>query len=211
MLYSTVIPDIFGNQSVTGGLDFPFRGNDTADKQQNICLHKHLQSGQALVESSIVIAIICLLLAGFFQLSQLYAAKEISYHASFRGARAKTVGFNDFMIAKAVLIGTIPNAGNMTFPETAGGPLSQMAIERGRIPLYLNADWHMLNGILQYEDWDMINYNCPDDLDLTFRFSVSQDIPLRFFTAILGAFYGDDTMPVGTELEMENHALLYLE
>jgi hypothetical protein len=167
--------------------------------------------GQALVESCIVIALICLLLAGFFQLSQLYAAKEVSFHAAFRGARAKTVGFNDFMIAKVVRICTIPNAGNMTFPETSGGPLGQMAIERGMIPLYLASDWHMLDGILQYEDWENIYCSYPDDLGTTFRFSVQQDMALRFFPEVFGAFYGDDTMPVGSELEMDNHALLYLE
>lgn len=169
------------------------------------------QSGQALVESCIVIALICLLMAGFFQLSQLYTAKKISAHACFRGARAKIVGFNDFMVAKAVRVGTIPNAGNMTFPETSGGPLGQMAIERGRIPIYLSAEWHMLDGILQYEDWDTINWTCPDDLSLNLRFSVSQDMPLHFFPTVFGAFYGDDTMLVGTELDMDNHALLYLE
>jgi hypothetical protein len=110
-----------------------------------------------------------------------------------------------------VLVGTIPNAGKMTFPETSGGPLGQMAIERGRIPLYLSADWHMLDGILQYEDWDTINCSYPDDLSLNFQFSVVQDMPLRFFPAFFRAFYGDDTMPVGTELEMDNHAPLYLE
>jgi len=169
------------------------------------------QSGQALIESCIVIALICLILSGFFQLSQLYAAKEISAHACFRGARAKTVGFNDFMIGKVVRVGTIPNAGKMTFPATYGGPLGQMALERGRIPLYLGAEWHMMDGVLQYDDWDTINCSYPDDLGLAFLFSVSQDMPLRFFTNMFGAFYGGNTMPVGTELEMENHASLYLE
>jgi len=164
-----------------------------------------------MVESCIIIALICLLLAGFFQLSQLYAAKETSLHASFRGARARTVGFNDFMISKATMVGMIPNAGPMTFPDNAGGPLGQMAIERGRIPLYLSADWHMLDGILQYEDWESINCSYADNLGLTFRFAVSQDMPLRYFTAIFGAFYEGDTMPVGASVEMDDHALLYLE
>ena len=167
--------------------------------------------GQALIESCIVIALICLILSGFFQLSQLYAAKEISAHACFRGARAKTVGFNDFMVGKVVWVGAIPNAGKMTFPETSGGPLGQMALERGRIPLYLGAEWHMMDGILQYEDWGTIICSYPDDLGLTFQFSVSQDMPLRFFPALFSAFYSDNTMPVGTEQEMENHASLYLE
>jgi len=209
MFYSTVIPDLIGNPdlSATGGLDSS--RNDTADKHKYV--QNQGQAGQALVESCIVIALVCLILSGFFQLSQLYAAKEISAHACFRGARAKTVGFNDFMVAKVVRTATIPNAGKMTFPEIYGGPLGQMAMERGMIPLYLDADWSMLDGILQYEDWDTISCSCPDDLGPNLQFSVAQDMPLRFFPAMFGAFYDNNTIPVGTELEMDNHASLYLE
>lgn len=169
------------------------------------------QSGQALIESCLVIALICLILVGLFQLSQLYSAKEIVSYACARGARAKTVGFNDFMVIKAVFVGTIPNAGKMTFPEVPGGPLNQMAIERGRIPLYLDAEWHMLDGILQYEDWETINCNYTDDNSLLFQFSVSQDLPLRYFPAFFRAFYRNDSIPISTELRLDNHALLYLE
>lgn len=167
--------------------------------------------GQALIEACIVIGLICLLLCGLFQLSQIYSAKEIALYACARGARAKIVGFNDFMVEKAVLVGTIPNAGKMTFPETAGGPLAQMAIERGRIPLYLAAEWNMLDGILQYEDWDTIGYYYPNDFALDLQFSVSQDLPLRYFPAVFRAFYAADFFPLNTELSMDNHAALYLE
>ena len=167
--------------------------------------------GQALVESCLVIALICLILAGLFQLSQLYSAREITAYACARGARAKTVGFNDFMVMKSVLVGTIPNAGKMTFPETAGGPLTQMAMERGRIPLYLGAEWHMLDGILQYEDWETINWNYTDANSLLFQFSVSQNLPLRYFSSFFKAFYSADAFPINTELQLDNHAALYLE
>lgn len=170
-----------------------------------------LTSGQALIESCLVIALICLILAGFFQLAQIYSAKEIISYACARGARAKTVGFNDFMVKKTVRVATIPNAGKMTFPEAQGGPLGQMAIEHGRIPLYLSAEWYMLDGILQYEDWETINCNYTDDNSLLFQFFVSQDLPLRYFPAFFRAFYRADSIPIGTELRLDNHALLYLE
>ena len=168
-------------------------------------------AGQALIESCLVIALICLILAGLFQLAHLYSAKEIASYACARGARARTVGFNDFMVSKVVRVATIPNAGTMTFPETLGGPLAQMAIERGRIPLYLGAEPQMLDGILQYEDWETINYNYTDDLSLLFRFAVSQALPLRYFPALFGAFYHGDSIPIDTELRLDNHAALYLE
>ena len=167
------------------------------------------QSGQALVESCIVIMLLGLIMTGLFQLSQLMAAKEISAHACFRGARAKTVGFNDFMTMKSVLVGAIGNAGNMIFPETRGGPAAQMAAERGLIPTFLSSEGYMLDGILQYEDWENIYFGY-DDLS-SLRFWVSQDMPIRYFPAMFRAFYSDDIMPINTEIFMDNHASLYLE
>jgi len=92
--------------------------------------------GQALIESCIVIGLICLLLMGLFQLVQLFMAQEIMDYAAGRGARAKAVGFNDFMVAKTVCIGAIANAGALTFPErSSGGPWVQWTQnELPRIP-----------------------------------------------------------------------------
>lgn len=168
-------------------------------------------AGQALIESCLVIGLICLILAGFFQLSQLFAAREIAVHSCIRGARAKTVGFNDFMIGKVVLAGAIPNAGQMVFPEPEGGPLRQMAIERGRIPIYLSSEWNMLDGILQYEDWDTIGWSSADDLGLTMRFAVSQTMPFSYFPEVFRAFYSSGHLPLSVELELDNHSVLYLE
>jgi Flp pilus assembly protein TadG len=172
---------------------------------------RHSCRGQALIESCLVVALICLILAGLFQLLQLYAAKEILSYACARGARARTVGFNDFMARKSVMAAAIPNAGNMIFPETAGGPAAQMAMEHARIPIYLSAEWSRLNGILQYEDWETINYNYTEDSSHLLRFAVSQDFPLRFFPVFFRAFHGADSVPLNTELYLDNHAALYLE
>jgi len=163
-------------------------------------------SGQALIESCIVIALICLILAGFFQLSQIYSSKIVALHACARGARAKTVGFNQSMVSKVVRTAAIGNAGKMTYPETSGGPLGQMAVERGRIPLYLDAD-----GSLQYEDWDTISHTFIDTGGSMLEFTVSQDLPLRYFTPIFSAFYATNAFPIETSLRLDNHAALYLE
>jgi len=186
------------------------RNQRSAVRDQNsaFCISSR---GQALIEACLVIALICLILAGLFQLAQIYSARIIALHACARGARAQTVGFNQFMVAKAVRVATIGNAGQMTFPEVTGGPLAQMAVEHGRIPLYLGAEWHMLNGVLQYEDWDTINYNFTDLGGDTFDFTVAQALPLRYFEPIFRAFYGTNVMPIVARLRMDNHAALYLE
>ena len=55
------------------------------------------RSGQAAIESIIVVGLILLIFIGIFELARLFAAEEILNYAAGRGARAATVGFNDFM------------------------------------------------------------------------------------------------------------------
>ena len=62
------------------------------------------------------VALICLIFMGLLQISELFAAREILNHAAARGARARAVGFNWFMVEKAVRVAAIPNAGKMVTP-----------------------------------------------------------------------------------------------
>ncbi|MFO7869920.1 MAG: hypothetical protein R6V03_00605 [Kiritimatiellia bacterium] len=147
------------------------------------------KSGQSLIESCLVILLICLIFAGVMQVSQIAAGREILHHAAARGARAKTVGFNYWMVKKAVRVAAIPNAGPMTTPafentdtglrlalETRrpgdlwdavlGGELqpssAQYHIEAARIPEYLGSlhEWRARH-ILDYEDWDSVHFSTP--------------------------------------------------
>lgn len=193
------------------------------------------RAGQSLIESCVVIGIICLLLMSLFQLSQLFMAREIMYYAAGRGARAKTVGFNEFMIFKTVRVGTIANAGPLTSPEieaqapspltlnlgsyfqtqfpinAASRPAIQRTVEQARIPLFLAADWYgQLSAILDYAEWPDINcyyfeQASPPQLD----FSVHQNFPLKFL--FHQAFYADDSIPITGTATIENHYPLYLD
>src|ERR1035437_1927236 len=100
----------------------------------------HVRRGQAIIESSLVLALVCLVLFGLFEISQLFAAQEILDYAAARGARAETVGFNRFMVEKTVRVGAIPNAGRLINPVVSGGPAAQSDAELARIPLYLAAE-----------------------------------------------------------------------
>ncbi len=139
--------------------------------------------GQSLIESCFAIALIGFLLLGALQLSQWLAATEVLHHAASRGARAKTVGFNRWMVNKAVDVATIPNAGRMITPPfenqhpqlrallenappgqawdyalatTPGSP--QYALERGRIPEYMAAENRArARFILDYAEWDTVS------------------------------------------------------
>lgn len=169
------------------------------------------QKGQSLIESCIVIGILCLLLMGIFQLSQLFMAQEILHYAAGRGARAKVVGFNDFMVFKTVRVGTIADAGPMTSPENEGGPPEQRSTERSRIPLYLGSDWSgQLPSILDYADWGSISYSPHAPVTTTIlHFQVFQDFPLRY--AFHRAFYADDSIFFIGNAYIDNHCPLYLD
>ena len=187
-----------------------------------------------MVESCIVMGLICLIFLGIFQLAQLFAAREFLSYSAARGARAKAVGFNRFMVWKTMRVGIIPNAGAMTSPEfdrlpsnwgtgtpaelwnawhtamSETPPSAQGAVEQSRIPLYLGAQYHgQLPPILDYEDWDTVTTPDPtEDLAGMVSVKVSQDYPLRVPLHTL--FYAGDSIELSAEYRMENHHNLYL-
>ena len=71
------------------------------------------RSGQSLIEACIVIAILCLVVFCGVQMSQIYMTSEVLNHAAVCGARARAVGFNDFMVMKTIRAAAIPCAGQL--------------------------------------------------------------------------------------------------
>lgn len=136
-----------------------------------------------MIESCIVIVFLCLLFLGLFQLIHAYVARDILYHAAARAARAKTVGFNRWMVEKTMRVAAIPNAGSLTQPvlattdQTLANALATLkkpgalwdfalqstpqsptiAVELARIPDYLaSGDEGSAEAILDYADWGTI-------------------------------------------------------
>ena len=195
------------------------------------------RSGQSMIETCLAMFLICLIFFGLFQISQIAAAREILFHAAASGARAKTVGFNRFMVSKSIRVASIPNAGRMTAPEfdNANPALRQMMatlrpgelwdeavlnsnpssiqqdLERARIPEYLaSRNYGRANSILNYEDWDTIHWSVPHNLfgDLL-QVNVSQNYPLRL--PFHRAFYANDTVNLTGTSTLESHYPLYLD
>jgi hypothetical protein len=137
-------------------------------------------AGQSLIEACLATAILCLVFMGLFQVSQLIAARQVLYHAAARGARAKMVGLNRFMVEKSLRVAAIPVAGRMTQPdipnedaalrdwlanervgvvwdrvlEGGGGQAAIHEIERARIPEYMASPyWGQAHSVLDYEHW----------------------------------------------------------
>ncbi len=195
------------------------------------------RSGQSLIESCLAVALICVLLLGLLQVSQLLAAKEILNHASARAARARTVGFDDWMAYKAARVAVIPNAGRLLEPVVpTGNPVlrqlietgtagevwdagaydlapteSKLQMEQARIPEYMGAlDAEHARWLLDYEDWDSVRIGLTGlTTDESFTMVVRQDVLLRI--PFHRAFYAADQVALKGETEMEHHAGLYLD
>jgi hypothetical protein len=195
------------------------------------CRRLRRREGQSLIESSLIIALACLIFFGLFQVARLYAAKAIATYSAAAGARAKAVGFNEFMIYKVVRVASIPNAGAMLNPgsqNAAGGTMwataragdlvdyamyantpysDQYDIERTRIP--------ETEAILDYEYWDDMNWSELVNGDLVgVRFS--QEYPLAM--PFRESFYGDDELRIQSGGRDDSHYVyrgahsqLYLE
>lgn len=192
------------------------------------------RAGQALIESCLVVALLCLILFGLFELSRLYTAREVNDYAATAGARARSVGFNDFMVHKVVRVAAIPNAGALVSPAFRNdsglmGPIStwtpgrfwdlclqsrpvspQYQLEQSRVPLYLAAETYgQLSPILDYERWDDMRYSQSDPAPGLTRVEVRQDVPLTF--PFHRAFYDADEVRQESEQTMDNHYPLYLQ
>ncbi len=190
------------------------------------------KSGQAMLESCLVIALLAFVLFGLLQVARLSVARETMDYAAVAAARARTVGFNDFMIQKVVRVANIPNAGRMETPTlvrdtggawgdltpgvawdtalraTPGSP--QYELERSRIPLYLAAEnGGQLQAILEYEDWDDLHHNVGTPADQMIEVRTRQDIPITL--PFHRAFYAADEITMKGEATLEDHASLYLE
>lgn len=142
------------------------------------------RSGQAMVESLVVILVVCLMLFALLQVAQAFAYRETMRHAAARAARARTVGFNRWMCEKVMRVAAIPAAGKMLEPADLEGEVSPLAeaaaerrqgalwdwavetpsasprseIEAARIPDYLASEnGERAEALLDYEDWDSIS------------------------------------------------------
>ena len=193
------------------------------------------KSGQALLESFGVMMLLCLILFGIVQLVLMYTAREINQYAADASVRARTVGFNRFMVYKVNRIASIANAGQMRTPQrmaigdssawhdlSAGqsffasvgsNPRSRQfaEIEQYTIPLYLGADNHaQLPGILDYEEWSDISGPVYTGVPgYTVGVQVNHDYRLRM--PLFRAFSSRDHIRLRAEARLADHSSHYLE
>jgi len=121
-----------------------------------------MRRAQAMVETLIAVLAILLIFFGAYRVSRMVAARTLLDHAAARAARAKAVGFNDFMCQKSALVAMIPVAGERVWPRDLAFD------EASRVPDYLSAeDWALANGILDYEYWHTTDIDVRSGMGLT--------------------------------------------
>lgn len=142
------------------------------------------RSGQAMVESIIVLLVLCLLLFGFLQAAVSMGGREILHHAAARAARARSVGFNSWMAEKSARVAAIPVSGRFLAEEVGWSPDdgSISDFELSRIPEYLASENHArAEYILDYDEWEKGTLSFGDSssaLGGVLRFTAAHHAPL---------------------------------
>ncbi len=199
------------------------------------------RTGQSLIESVLVMFIVCMVFAGLYQLSQVFVAKQVLNWSAQCAVRARTVGFNQWMVEKCARVACIPNAGPMTAPDyedptpdiellvgslTPGklwdkvlqsSPSSdQSAFELARIPEYLaSLDESEASAILDYTDWNSVSNTSPDvTTGSGGNVSMLEAKVIQDFPLRIPlhrTFYASDSVRLTSKSEIESHYSLYID
>ena len=120
------------------------------------------RAGQAAVETVLAVLVVTFVFLALFRLSHMLTGKILVEHAAMRVARARAVGFNDFMCRKAARVAVIPVAGKRLWPEDES---FTYANELARVRTYLESpDGARAAGLLDYEHWKSLFVDPGDGL-----------------------------------------------
>lgn len=163
-----------------------------------------LRRGQAMLETVLAVLLITLLFLGLFQLAHMVTTRILLDHAAARAARAKAVGFNDWMCLKSARVAMIPVAGRRLWPEEGG------FVEASRVPIYMCTDHEALaRGVLEYERWETMDVDVESGIGLApeVKARVALEIP-RFDDR--GGREESDSIGVSGEARVESHFPFYM-
>lgn len=113
-----------------------------------------------MLETVIAVLVVTSTFLCLFKLSQMLMGKIMLEHAAMRVARARSVGFNDFMCIKSARVAVIPVAGKRLWPE---GDEFDWGRELDCIPIYMQAYTPSIaRGVMEYEYWDSMGIDPAD-------------------------------------------------
>ena len=162
---------------------------------------RRARDGQAMLETVLAVFFITFMFLAVFQVAHMVTTKILLDHAAARAARARAVGFNDWMCLKSARVAMIPVAGPRTWP--ADGERREASL----VPIYMETENEsMARGILDYERWPGMDYALKSGIGSEVESRVALDIP-RFYSR------GDedaDTIEIEGEARIESHYPLYM-
>ena len=110
--------------------------------------------GQAMVETTIAMIVILIMFLALFNLADLIRVKLLVENAAVKCARARAVGYNDFMLRKIARLATMPVAGECLTPSDTGDGTVSYAERYYRIGDYLMSDYEaQADAILDFAHW----------------------------------------------------------
>ncbi len=166
------------------------------------------RKGQAMVETVVVMLFLCLVFFLVYEYANLLTAHTVMNYAAARAARARTVGFNDFMITKTVRVATASVAGSCRSHDDKGNDLATGTLV-SRMGSYLEAEQEAdTKGILDFDLWDS------DKLGWSADEPGGENAELTIHVWQRRPLYGSDDeelREVRGEAGIESHYPLYLQ
>lgn len=137
-----------------------------------------MKRAQAMVETLIAVLVIMVIFTSAFTLSRKLAARTLLDYAAARAARARAVGFNDFMCFKSARAAIIPVAGKRLWPIEGGFD------EVARVPIYLSSENPArANAILEYENWHTTDVDVDSEMGVAPIAEASVEMSTKDFDA----------------------------
>lgn len=160
-----------------------------------------LRRGQAMMETVLAVFFLTVIFLLVFQVAHMVTAQILLDHAAARAARAKAVGFNDWMCLKSARVAMIPVAGTRLWPEAAAWR------EASLIPSYMEAENESrAKGLLEYERWQTMDFDVRAGIGTEVESEVAIEVP-RFYSIGDG---DDDPIEIKGEAKVESHFPLYM-
>jgi Flp pilus assembly protein TadG len=112
------------------------------------------KKGQAMVETTIALIFVLIVFLALFNLADLTRTKLLVENAAVKCARARAVGYNDFMLRKIARLATMPAAGRCLTPSDDGTGTLSRSDRYNRIGDYLMSEYdEQADAILDFEYW----------------------------------------------------------
>ena len=178
-----------------------------------------MRKGQAMLETVLAVLFITTIFLGLFQLSHTVTAKILLDHAAARAARAKAVGFNDFMCVKSARVALIPVSGRRLTPDeqtfTGEGFADYGSItadtELSRIPTYLATENEATAaGVLDYRGWHDLGFRVTSEIGESPVARADVEMTLPRLTSWGDTKTEDRPIEVSGHAEIESHFPFYM-